>query len=101
MSRQRWMIGALLLVTGVAWAPVGAVLVASAAANALDCRLDEGSVHPCQLGGMDIGPALYALGVSGWLILAAFPLMLLTVIAWLGVVLWAIVGRFRRPRAVG
>src|SRR5262245_15606761 len=101
MTQRRWLIGALWLSTLVAWAPVCAVLVAGVVANTLDCRLDEGSVHPCRLGGVDIGPTLYALGVSGWLILAAFPLMLLTTIAWIGLGLWAIVRRVGRQKLLG
>jgi hypothetical protein len=101
MSRRAWILLTLLLVTLVAWAPLLAVLVASSAASAFDCRLDEGSTHPCLVAGADIGPALYVLGVSGWLMLAAFPLMLLTLVAWVGVVIWAIVRRLRRQKVVG
>ena len=53
-----------------------------------------------RVAGVDIGPLLYALGVSGWLMLAAFPLMLLTLVAWVGVAIWAIVRRLRRPPKV-
>ena len=100
MSRRAWILLTLLLVTLIAWAPLGAVLAASAVASAFDCRVDEGSVHPCAVAGVDIGSLLYALGVSGWLMLAAFPLMLLTLVAWVGVAIWAIVRRLRRPPKV-
>ena len=90
---------ALSVVTLIAWAPLGAVLVAGAAARVFECRLDEGSVHPCMAAGVDIGPLLYTLGVGGWLMLAAFPLMLLTGVSWIVVGLWAVIRRFRRPFA--
>ena len=101
MSRQKIVVLALSVVTAVAWAPFAAVLVAGAAATAFDCRVDEGSAHPCVVGAVDIGPALYVLGVSGWLMLATFPLMLLTLVGWLAFGLWVAVRRYHGKKLVG
>jgi hypothetical protein len=55
-------------------APVASVVIASLLANAHNCRLDEGSVHPCLIAGADWGETLYTLGVLGWLMLVTLPL---------------------------
>ena len=73
----------LLVATLVAWAPLISVLLTFAIAGALECRVDEGSVHPCPGPfGTDLGPALYTMGVMGWLMLVTAPFMLVTGLAW-------------------
>ena len=57
----------------VAFAPVGSVVACGLIANAHGCRVDEGSVHPCVIGGKDYGQLLYTLGVMGWLMLITLP----------------------------
>lgn len=89
---------ALCVVTAVAWAPVGALLLVALLTWAFDCRVDEGSVHPCSAAGINIGPVLYGLGMSGWLILGLWPVMILTVLIWCGLLVWAIARRFIRVR---
>lgn len=42
-------------------------------ASALGCALDKGSVHPCPALGMDLGGALYTLGMMGWIMLITVP----------------------------
>ncbi|MFC4639895.1 hypothetical protein [Deinococcus hohokamensis] len=41
------------------------------------CRLDEGSVHPCLVLGVDLGGALYTMGMMGWIMLITVPTGLL------------------------
>ena len=67
-----WIVLAIILL--VALAPVISVIVAGSIADANGCALDEGSVHPCVVNGVDIGATLYALGVMGWFMLASIPL---------------------------
>ena len=58
----------------LALAPLASVLVASFVAGANGCALDEGSIHPCLVGGADWGEALYTMAVAGWLMLLSLPL---------------------------
>ncbi len=64
-------------------APVGAVIVCSAIANAYGCKVDEGSVHPCIINGEDYGHFLYTLGISGWFMLFTLPAGLFAFVIWL------------------
>ena len=64
---------ALFVILAVTLAPVGSVVVCNWVANAHGCRVDEGSVHPCMIGGKDYGQLLYTLGVMGWLMIATIP----------------------------
>ena len=86
----------LAVATLVGVAPLVSVLVASGFASALDCPLDEGSVHPCMLAGVDIGETLYAAFVVGWLMLLTLPVLLVTALVW--IVLGVRVIRRRRAR---
>ena len=60
-------------------------------ANTYGCKVDEGSVHPCIIGGHDYGELLYSLGVLGWLMLVTLPGGLFAFITWLIVLIlhWA------------
>lgn len=73
----------LFLILMVALAPIGSVMVCGWIANAHGCKVDEGSVHPCVIGGKDYGPLLYTLGVLGWLMLVTIPAGLLAGAIWL------------------
>lgn len=53
--------------------PILLALLAGTFAQANDCRLDEGSVHPCVVGQRDYGALLYSLGVMGWFGLLTLP----------------------------
>jgi hypothetical protein len=77
-----YLIGLVLIVL-FAFAPVGSVILCSAIANAYGCKVDEGSVHPCIIGGHDYGELLYSLGVLGWLMLLTLPGGLLALVFWL------------------
>ena len=84
-----WIIYVILLVLIVAFAlaPIASVAVAGFLANSHGCKLDEGSAHPCMIGGKDRGELLYTLGVLGWLMLVTLPACALAFAVWLVVVL--------------
>jgi hypothetical protein len=73
----------LVLILGFVLAPMGSVMLCGAIANAYGCRVDEGSVHPCIIGGQDYGQLLYTLGVLGWLMLVTLPCGFLAFAVWL------------------
>ena len=73
----------LVLIAIVAFAPVGSVVACGLIANTHGCRVDEGSVHPCVIGGKDYGELLYTLGVMGWLMLITLPAGALAFATWL------------------
>jgi hypothetical protein len=85
-----WLV--LLLILILAVLPLVSALAAGAVASANGCALDEGSIHPCLIGGVDRGELLYQLGVLGWLMLATIPL------GAVGAVVWAIVLAIHRAR---
>lgn len=78
---------ALALIVFIAALPLISVFLTYLIADANGCRVDEGSVHPCVVMGVDIGGLLYTMGVLGWLMLASLPLGALAVIAWLAVLI--------------
>ena len=80
-----WLSAAVIIV--LAAAPLISVIVAGSIADANGCRVDEGSVHPCLVNGVDMGETLYALGVLGWLMLVSLPFGLLALAIWLVVLL--------------
>ena len=68
---------AILVVLGLflfTFWPVLSILLVSAVAKATGCSVDESQVHPCLVAGLDLGPALYTLGVLGWCTLLTVPL---------------------------
>ena len=83
--RFPWIVYVVVLfaILAVALAPVGSVVVCGWIANAHGCKVDEGSVHPCIIGGHDYGQLLYALGVLGWLMLVTLPGGVFAFIIWL------------------
>jgi hypothetical protein len=88
----------LLILAWTVW-PVVLVTVAGNIASANDCQLDEGSVHPCNVNGLDMGEQLYGMGVMGWFMLVTIPTGLLALAAY-GAILLAVwlVRRARRRR---
>lgn len=97
--RRRWKV---LLVVGWAlftFGPLLGALLAGAVADAHGCTLNEGSVHPCVIGGWDAGELLYAFGVMGWLMLVTVPVGTLTGIAGLGAWIAWLIARRARLRA--
>lgn len=77
----------LALIGMVALAPIGSLTFAGVVANSHGCQLDEGSAHPCVIGGKDYGETLYTLGVLGWLMLLTLPAGALALLVWLVVLL--------------
>lgn len=55
-------------------APIISALSSGMIAAALNCDLDEGSIHACIALGADIGPTLYTMFVLGWLGLMTLPI---------------------------
>ena len=76
--RRRWRWPLLWLgISLLTFGPLLLALGASELASLAGCALDEGSVHPCVIGGADRGDLLYSLFVLGWLSLVTLPLGLL------------------------
>ena len=74
-----WLLaGATLL----AWLPLLGVLFASAFAEVAGCQVNEAGGQPCLMGGADWGPFLTTLFTLGWLMLVTAPLMLVSIVAW-------------------
>jgi TRAP-type C4-dicarboxylate transport system permease small subunit len=59
--------GALLAIA-FAFSPVAVTYAAGLIAVAIGCDLNEASVHPCPLLGVNIGPLLYAMGLAVWFV---------------------------------
>lgn len=78
-------LGAILLFIVSPFIPV---VIAGVIAHSGGCALDEGSAHPCQFLGNDVGETLYTMGVMGWLGLVTIPaggLLLILWMIWVGV----------------
>jgi hypothetical protein len=76
------------MITLLTLAPVLSAFAAYAIANLNGCTLHEGFVNPCVVMGVDLGNALYIMGVLGWLGLMTLPIGLpaLVVLTLAGVV---------------
>jgi hypothetical protein len=64
--------------------PVLGVLIATGAADALGCTLNEGDVHPCPFLAIDLGSVLYDPFGLGWFGRVTLPAGALLLLAWLG-----------------
>jgi hypothetical protein len=86
VSTRRFPMGvywvALAVIVLLAALPVISVVIAGTIADANGCRVDEGSVHPCLVGGTDLGELLYTLGVLGWLMLLSIPAGIAAIGVW-------------------
>jgi hypothetical protein len=63
--------------------PVFVLIGVSLVANHYGCRVHEGFATPCIAGNTDIGETLYALGMSGWLLIVTIPLLACLAIVWI------------------
>jgi uncharacterized membrane protein YhaH (DUF805 family) len=72
---------AFIAVVILAIAPVVIAVGSGQLAASYGCHVDEGSIHPCIIGGQDYGELFYTLGVLGWLMLFTIPLGLLALVA--------------------
>lgn len=90
----------LLLILGWMLWPVASVMIAGSIAEANNCQLDEGSVHPCIVNGNDMGEQLYSMGVMGWFMLVTIPtgLIALAVYGVILLIIWLVV-RNRNSKA--
>ena len=60
------MIWALAMILLFGALPLVLMLLALLIASPFGCRLEEGSVHPCVILGLDFGTLLYTMAVAGW-----------------------------------
>jgi hypothetical protein len=89
-----WALGLILL---FGFFPLLSLLLALLFALPFGCELDEGSVHPCVVLGLDFGSLLYAMLVGGgWLAILTIPLAGLALIVWL--IVFVVLRLMRRPR---
>jgi hypothetical protein len=65
--------------------PLVSTMAAGLIASHYGCQLNEGSVHPCVIGGQDRGSTLYTLGMMGWFMIATLPIGAGLVVLWLAV----------------
>jgi hypothetical protein len=79
MRAFRAVMAVLLL---VCLAPLMSMAVAEFIAQVNGCKLDLAAVHPCVVGGRDIGHALLTLGMMGYFLFATMPAVFAIVIAW-------------------
>ncbi|MET7241837.1 hypothetical protein ABZT49_00555 [Methylobacterium sp. EM32] len=70
----------LLLGLAIVWTPFLLLLLSLAIARLTGCEVNEGRANPCRIAGLDIGGALYAMMVMGWLVLPLLPFMALSLV---------------------
>lgn len=90
---------ALLTILGFALFPVLSVLIVSLVAGAAGCSVNEGSVTPCVIAGVDMGGLLYTMGVLGWLMVATIPVGAMLLAGWLALLLGHLAWRHFRRKA--
>ena len=71
MHVRPWLVYLVIAFIGVT--PMLIAMLAGVITNLAKCELNEGSVSPCTVAGVDIGKMLYAMGVSGWFTLMTMP----------------------------
>jgi hypothetical protein len=57
-----------LIVIALAFSPIAVTYTAGLIALLIGCDLNEASVHPCPLLGVNIGPLLYGMGLAVWFV---------------------------------
>lgn len=62
--------------------PMMSMAVAEFIAQLYGCKLDLASVHPCIVGGSDIGETLLMLGMMGYFLFATMPGVVAIVVVW-------------------
>lgn len=85
-------LGILTCLVLLAAGPLLASALAGSFASANSCQLDEGSVHPCVIGGIDYGEGLYTLGNLFWFSFFSVPtaLILFFIYLLINAILWLI-----------
>lgn len=98
---KRWLIlhaAVVLIILCVALLPLASLVTAGVIANVNGCPLDEGSVHPCVINGVDYGETLLSMALlGGILMIFTIPLGLLFVMAYVVVVGIIYLVRRNRP----
>jgi len=90
----------LLAIILCTMSPFFGVAYAGSVAEKNGCELDEGSIHPCIVKGVDRGADLYSLGMLGWLGIATLPLGLAAAVLYILIVLIVyLVMRYRKKKA--
>ena len=84
---MKWYWIALVAIAVFSVLPLISGISAAYIAEAHGCRLDEGSVHPCLVFGLDWGSPLYAMGVLTWLMFFTFPAAFVLLLVWIGALL--------------
>lgn len=79
---KRLRLGAAIVVLACL-VPLISAALATWIASRNGCPLHEGFANPCVVFGRDIGEALYAMAVTGWLALVTLPIGALVVFAWI------------------
>ena len=76
-------ITSFLVIVVIAMLPLLITIVAIAVANAYGCQVDESSVHPCIIGGIDHGADLQAASMMFWFFFMSVPLAFVLFLIWL------------------
>ena len=83
------LIGYVVIALGTGW-PIISIVVAGTIANLNDCRLHEGFVNPCLVGGTDMGQTLYTMSVLGFFAIATIPIGVVLFVVWtIGWLIWS------------
>jgi len=82
---MRWFRWIMTLALLACLAPLASLALAGAVAGAHGCRLHEGFVNPCVIGGADWGGTLYAMGMMGWLMITTLPVAAAIALVWIAV----------------
>ena len=94
---KRRMIWALALILLLGALPLASLVLAALFATVFGCSLNEGSVHPCVVLGLDFGDLLYPMFLGGgWSLMFAIPLVGLALIVWLIVLVILLFMRWHR-----
>lgn len=89
---------AFLVIVLLAAAPLLSALTADLIASANGCDLHEGFVNECVIAGADRGETLYAMFVLGWLGMMSLPVGAIALVAWLVVLVIALLAKSARKR---
>jgi hypothetical protein len=68
--------------------PIVSVFLAMGLASYGGCQLDEGSVHPCVIAGVDLGETLYGMAVAGWFAIGTLPILAALALVWAAIEAW-------------
>jgi hypothetical protein len=75
----------MIVIVALCLLPFVSLAISLGLADLGACQLDEGSVHPCLIAGVDLGAALYAMSVVAWVGIVAVPLLMAALLLWGGI----------------